>query len=371
MNVDEYTKILKEQREAMTPAMQQAIKIQGELRDICKVKQSCFYELEDKYRSIFAKGIDLLFDQYPELRNELPIGETKAEQINAIIQEVKNPKSTCRNISELMHTVPQLVEAEKMNVEIGKACVEYFVSLANLNNKIIEDRKMFFTSEYLAKMDALADEGVIMYFLETPDFPLLNDECDADFVLDYFIFGDYISSKELLQSFFDISMPGESMLRKQEDIESAMCNMLSGFQRTAARNWFALLESEHKKCAEVFEGFWEKAKQFKNGMQRSKKIQELFEKTVDIEWELRAWKKIDAYYQKMVGKEHPGIVNRNALIHGDYDNASMDVTERDVIKIMLMWVNMRLIADHFCYIEELYESRITMLPYLCSLPIED
>ena len=135
---DEYTKILKGQREALTPAMLQAIKIQGELRDICKVKQSCFYELEDKYRSIVAKGIDLLFDQYPELRNELPIGETKAEQINAIIQGVKNPKSTCRNISELMHTVPQLVEAEKMNVEIGKACVEYFVSLANLNNMFVK-----------------------------------------------------------------------------------------------------------------------------------------------------------------------------------------------------------------------------------------
>ena len=83
---------------------------------------------------------------------------------------------------------------------------------------------------------------------------------------------------------------------------------------------------------------------------------------------MRAWNKIDSYYQKMVGKIHPGVVNRNALIHGDYDNDVMDITDRDVIKIMLMWINMRLIADHFCYIEELCENRLTMVPYLCTLP---
>lgn len=97
-------------------------------------------------------------------------------------------------------------------------------------------RKTFFSEEYMSKMDSLADEGVMMYFLETPDFPLLSEECDANYVLDSFIFGEYMSSKVLLESFFTMSMLGESMRRKQEDIDSAMCNMLSGYQRTAARN---------------------------------------------------------------------------------------------------------------------------------------
>ena len=70
----------------------------------------------------------------------------------------------------------------------------------------------------------------------------------------------------------------------------------------------------------------------------------------------------------MVGKPQVGVVNRNALIHGDYNNDSIDVSERDVIKIMLMWVNMRLIADHFSYIEEFFENKVTLLPYLCTLP---
>ena len=368
MDIDTYIKILRKQQESMTPEMLEAIKTQRELHIICETKQNRFYELEDKYCILFSQGVKLLFDRYPELQGELPNRETKVEQILAIWEEVNNSDSGCKKIAKLMKTIPQLVEAEKMNVEIGRACLDYFVALSNLNAKIANDRKTFFSEEYMSKMDSLADEGVMMYFLETPDFPLLSEECDANYVLDSFIFGDYTSSKVLLEPFFTMSMPGESMRRKQEDIDSAMYNMLSGYQRTAARNWFSLLESEHKKCAEVLEGFWEKAREFKNGFQRSKKIQELFDRAVDVEWETRAWKKIDAYYQKMVGKPQVGVVNRNALIHGDYNNNSIDVSERDVIKIMFMWVNMRLIADHFCYIEELFENKITLIPYLCTLP---
>ena len=367
MDIDTYTKILLKQQESMTPEMLEAIKTQGELHIICEAKQNRFYELENKYRILFSQGVELLLDHHPELQGELPNRETKAEQILAIWEEVNNSDSNCKKITKLMKTIPQLVEAENMNIEIGRACLEFFVALSNLNAKIANDRKTFFSEEYMSKMDSLADEGVMMYFLETPDFPLLSEECDVNYVLDSFIFGDYMSSKALLESFFTMSMPGESMRRKQEDIDSAMCNMLSGYQRTAARNWFALLESEHKKCAEVLEGFWDKAREFKNGFQRSQKIQELFDRAVDVEWEIRAWRKIDAYYQKMIGKPQVGVVNRNALIHGDYNNASIDVSERDVIKIMLMWVNMRLIADHFCYIEELFENKITLIPYLCTL----
>ena len=348
--------------------MQEAIKEQGRLHFICEAKRTRFYELEDQYRDIFSKGVGLLFERYPELHEKLPCREPKAEQILAIFEGLSTTESDFKNIAQLMKTIPQLARAEEMNVDIGRACFEYFLALSNLTSKINQDRKQFFSSEYLSKMDALADEGVMMYFLETPDFPILNEECDANYILDSFIFGDYMSAKALLESFFNMSQVGASMRRKQEDIESAICNMMSGYQRTAARNWFSLLESEHKKCADAFEGFWEKTRIFKNGFQRSKKIQELLDKAIDVEWESKAWKKIDAYYQKISGKPTEGVINRNALIHGDYNSNTMDVSSRDAVKIMLMWVNLRLIADHFCNIEELYENRITMIPYFCTLP---
>ena len=368
MKFEEYAYILKRQKELTTPEMEEALKKQVMLHELCEIKQNQFYSLEDKYRAIFSEGVNLLFEQHPELRDELPKEEPKATQILAIADSLKDEESGCKRITKAMKTIPQLVEAENMNAEIGKACLEYFFVLCALHSKINEDRKRFFSEEYLAKMDELADDGIMMYFLEMPTFPLLDDKCDANQVLNSFIFGDYMSTKVLLEAFFTMAMPGDSMRRKQEDLDSAVCNMMSGYQRTAARNWFSLLESEHKKCAEVLEGFWQKAKVFKKGIQRSKKIQELFDKAIDVEWEQRAWKKLDAYYQKMVGKEVEGVVNRNSLVHGDYNSTSMDITDRDVIKIMLMWLNMRLISDHFCYIEEMIENRITLIPYLCTLP---
>ena len=370
MEFEEYAYILKRQKELTTPEMEEALKKQGMLHELCEIKQNQFYSLEDKYRTIFSEGVNLLFEQHHELRDELPKEEPKAAQILAIADSLKDEESGCKRITKAMKTIPQLVEAENMNAEIGKACLEYFFVLCALHSKINDDRKRFFSEEYLAKMDELADDGIMMYFLEMPTFPLLDDKCDANQILDSFIFGDYMSTKVLLEAFFTMAMPGDSMRRKQEDLDSAVCNMMSGYQRTAARNWFSLIESEHKKCAEVLEGFWDKSREFKKGIQRSRKIQELFDKAIDAEWQQRAWKKIDAYYQKMVGKEVEGVVNRNSLVHGDYNSTSMDITDRDVIKIMLMWLNMRLISDHFCYIEEMIENRITLIPYLCTLPEE-
>ena len=123
MDIDTYTKILLKQQESMTPEMLEAIKIQGELHIICEAKQNRFYELEDKYRILFSQGVELLFDRYPELQDELPNRETKAEQILAIWEEVNTSDSGCKKITKLMKTIPQLVEAENMNVEIGRACL--------------------------------------------------------------------------------------------------------------------------------------------------------------------------------------------------------------------------------------------------------
>ena len=147
MDIDAYAKILLNQRNSMTPEMIAAIEKQGQLHIICEAKQNRFYELEEKYRTIFKQGVDLLFEQHPELRDELPNKETRSEQIRAIAEEVQNPNSGSKRITRLMKTIPQLVEAEAMNVELGEACLEFFIALSNLNAKISSDRKTFFSEE--------------------------------------------------------------------------------------------------------------------------------------------------------------------------------------------------------------------------------
>ena len=125
------------------------------LHELCVTKQNQFYSLEDKYRVIFSEGVNLLFEQHPELRDELPNEETKAAQILAISDSLKDEESGCKRIAKMMKTIPQLVEAENMNAEIGEACLEYFFALCALHSRINEDRKRFFSEEYLAKMDEL------------------------------------------------------------------------------------------------------------------------------------------------------------------------------------------------------------------------
>jgi hypothetical protein len=367
MEEREYIKILIKQRELWTHEMREAMKKQDELSLVFEEKQARFYLLEEKYRDLFMEGLHVLYTEYPDLQNELPAYDTLSKGIEDIARAYIEKTGRFKRLAEAMKTVPQLIEASSMDVEIGKALFEYFAVFEEWNARINQDRERFFSKEYIARMDELADEGVMMYFLATPDFPLLEDYSNADFVLDSFIFNDYISTATLLQPLFEMSLPGASMLRKQEDLLAALNNMVEGCYRTAARTWFALLESEHKKCAEVMEGYWERARQFKNGFQRSKKIYELFDKAFGMEWERHIWEKVDAYYQKMVGKEVDGVVNRNMLIHGDYNNDSMDITDRDVVKIMLMWLDMRWIADHFCHLQVFIENRMSLVPYLCSL----
>ena len=76
-------------------------------------------------------------------------------------------------------------------------------------------------------------------------------------------------------------------------------------------------------------------------------------------------------YDLFIGMDSANIRNMLRVFGGDPAGKvhnTMDVSSRDAVKIMLMWVNLRLIADHFCNIEELYENRITMIPYFCTLP---
>ena len=372
MNEREYIEILIKQRKLWTPEIKAAINRENELQRIFEDKQETFYQLEFKFREIFSKGIKLLFEKHPELKSVIQEKETLAETEKEIYREyINNGGEQYKQLTQAMKTIPQLVEANSMHVEIGKAYFEYLLAFEELNVQINEDRKIFFSDEYLAKMDSLADEGVMMYFLFTPDFPLLDEQSNADFVLDSFIFNDYRSTEILLERLFQISTPSDSMIRKQKDILEAINNMVYGYHRSAARTWFSLLESEHKKCANVLNGYWKKAQEFKNGLHRSERIYELFDQAFNVDWQHKSWKKIDAYYKKMTGKEIiPGVVNRNTLIHGDYTSASMDISNRDVVKIMLMWLNMRLIADHFCYLEEMLENRTSLIPYLCNLSLD-
>ena len=66
----------------------------------------------------------------------------------------------------------------------AKAYYDFFIANDELNRQIDSDHKVLFSAEYREKMRELADDGVFLYFLETPDLPLLDKECTSEYILE-------------------------------------------------------------------------------------------------------------------------------------------------------------------------------------------
>ena len=108
----------------------------------------------------------------------------------------------------------------------------------------------------MEKMSEYADNGVLLYFLETPDFPLLEPEISSDDLLDSLF---YVNNLEtLLGPFFEMKDVGISMARKLDDLAITLWLIRNKQYRSASRNLFALIESEHKKAANAYEGIVKK-----------------------------------------------------------------------------------------------------------------
>ena len=366
MTLKEYLEQLAKQRELFTPEMISAIECQGRLHDICVQKQKYRDEILDKYNDLIQEGCKKIFAKYPDISDMLPDTEIRMEATKELLSAAHNQTDAYQYITQKMKEFSEFEESSKLLNELSRASFEYFDALVKLHERIDTDRKTLFTEEYVSKMDTLADNGIFLYHLETPDFPLLEGY-DDNFIIDSLSFDNCMSAKTLLLALFMMPDVGESMKRKQEDIYISVELMNNNFHRSAARNWFALIESEHKKCANAFEGFWEKKRNLKKGLQRAKKIESLIH-DFKLDWELHAWEKINAYYEKITKSDlFDGIVNRNSVIHGDYQSEKLDITMHDNIKLLLLYINLRIIADRICNLEDLYEHFLDMLPTILDM----
>lgn len=366
MTIIEYLELLAKQRELFTPEMLSAIEAQEHLHNICVQKQEYRSKILDKYNSLIQAGTQRLFAKYPDASAMLPSTEIRMSAAKELMLAAQERTEAYEIITQKMKEFSEFEKSSKLLNELSQATFEYFYALMKLNEQIDSDRKTMFSQEYISRMDELADNGIFLYHLETPDFPLLSGY-DDQFILDSLAFDNCMSAKTLLLALFMIPDMGESMKRKQEDIYISVELMNHGFHRTAARNWFSLIESEHKKCANAFEGFWEKKKNLKTGLLRAKKIDSLIH-DFNLEWEKHAWEKLNAYYEKITkGDLFDGIVNRNSVMHGDYQSDKLDVTMYDNIKLLLLYINLRIIADYICNLEDLYEHFLDMLPTLLDL----
>ena len=292
--------------------------------------------------------------------------------IDGIIkQSLLTPQKNADVVSK-MNEIPELKQHGKMVNEIAQSAYEYVQSFFELETKIRQDRENLFSQEYLDKMSQFADEGVLLYFLETPDMPLLDNELTTQKIIDIFYYKECATLQTLLYSIMQLRDASPSMKRKTDDIEICLQLIIYGYSynkdnnqgyfRTATRNLFALLDNEHKKCADVFEGIINKKKRYRTGLQRANKIHKLID-DLNLKWENMVWDKINSFYKKInLSEKCIGVINRNSIVHGDYTFNEIDVSANDVMKLMLLWINMRLLADELCHIDEMLGIFLTYLP---------
>jgi hypothetical protein len=163
------------------------------------------YEL---YHSIPTEGIyNALFDG-----QDLP----EHERMVQIMKMWMNDDPKLSVIKETMAKNGMQEEMGELERELQDAMFEYFLALIKLDTAINESRNKLFSQEYKEKLKEYANNGVLLYFLETPDAPILSKDISIDDVLESFTFGECVSLKTLFSHFFAEENPSPSMRRKKK-----------------------------------------------------------------------------------------------------------------------------------------------------------
>lgn len=362
MNKKNLELIVKQYEQCRTPEVVAAIQEQDKLSRIMRDKKAEFDKYTDQSVEFLRIGTEKFFEKFPEYKEPLSKGETKLDIVGNALNLALNNTNKYEEINSKMKEIEELRKNEDLMPLLAQSLYEYMVAFSDFEIKLKEDREKLFSSEYKDKMAAYADEGLFLYYLETPDLPILDKDIQAKDIIDAFLYSDCDGLNVLFSPLLDMNNPGISMIRKQEDIRATIELIRCGYYRSAVRNLFALLDSEHKKAANTYEGIITKRKQYKKGHQRAQKIDELIDNT-DDPWIEVAWNKIDSYYKKVVATDPvKRVIHRNSIVHGDYDSNLIDVDKYSATMLLLLYLNLRIIADYLCNKEEIFEEVLLYLP---------
>lgn len=322
------------------PNSKKAYEEQMQQSKITKEKMDAYYDLRDKIIDLYQAGVKK--NKGKDFEDSGPF--SKVEALNNIIKEKMNNTEKYEEYSKYLKEIPELVEAGKHEQELQEKFFDYALSQLKLDKAIKDSKKNLFSKEYLNKMEEYADEGILLYFLETPDVPILDKEITKEDVLESLLIGDCLALKTLFHTFVTLPNPTPSMEKKIDDIIVTINNLIDGYYRSAARNIFALIESEHKSIAQALEGFFAQEKKYKNGKQRSSKIDELV-RLSDMPHARETWEKVNKYYERIVTSTDSAI-DRNAIIHGDYYSDKLDISAYDVVKLLLLFLSFKSLGDY-------------------------
>ena len=339
------------------PGVASAIEKQTKLSRIAKEKMKKRYEIEDKliylYHSIPAKGIDDSIFSGAQL--------SKQERLSRLMELWLKDDPKLDSIRSVLKKSGKNEEIGRLENEFEEALFEQYKAELELDIAIADSRQNLFSSEYKTKLKQFADEGVLLYFLETPHLPILDDGVNADKVIDSLCFGGFMSLKTLFYSFVSQDDPSPSMGRKIADVMSAIDCLEFGQYRSSARTVFSLLESEHKNCSEAMDNYVNLNAKAKSGAERAEKIQKILCELGKQTYFSTVWGIINPIYKDILNSKTDSFIDRNSIIHGDYYSEKMDITRNDVVKLLLLYLNMRMISDHIQNYCEMLQKTVEYL----------
>ena len=362
MNEKSLNLIIKQRQQCRTPEILAAIEGQARLSAIMHVKKDEFDKYNDQSFEFLRVGTEKFLNTFPEYKSEFSDGNTKIDVVTkCIIIAMTHPQKFSK-IQSKINEIEELRKNNEITPQLTKSFYEYMVAFSDFEEQLKKDREVLFTSEYRDKMAEYADNGVLLYYLETPDLPILDSEIAIGDVLESLLVNACSGLRILFSPLMQMENPGISMKRKQEDIGITIDLIAGGHYRSATRNLFALLDSEHKKAANTYEGIINKRQIYRNGLQRSRKIDKLV-KSIDDSWMDIAWEKLNSYYAKVVSTNPvEDVIHRNSIVHGDYDSQLIDVDKYSATKLMLLYLNLRIIADYFSNKAEIFDNLLLYLP---------
>ncbi|MBO6284914.1 MAG: hypothetical protein J6O18_01195 [Bacilli bacterium] len=85
--------------------------------------------------------------------------------------------------------------------------------------------------------------------------------------------------------------------------------------------------------------------QKRNGKMRSERIKQILDGFREQRYFVDVWNIINPLYKDILDSKVESFVDRNAIIHGDYYSEKLDIGEKDVVKLLLLFMNMRMVSD--------------------------
>ena len=297
------------------------------------------FELEERVRELYSVmekevQVEVMYDE----------GLPKFDNFLQLVEEWKNGSERAQKILEQMKKSKVYKETAELEPQIENAIFKSFIAKLELDENVQTTRNKLFSDEYNQRLDELAKEGIFLYDLDYPIYPLIDEDMTNEDVLDSFVVKNFLAVKDMFGKLLeeDESTLPVNLQRKILDLKCAIIALENGELCSAARNLFALLEGEHKDCARLWDNYFKMSADVKKGKERSQEISKIIQ-LMNHERYSKIWNVVDAVYKSITSNSKEAFINRNAIMHGDYDSDMMDIIGYDVIKLFTLYCDMRMI----------------------------